>query len=99
MFVNMPPRSNYDKFPVVQVSDNPGDCLRGWPAITERLRTTIHPGRFVICVECYPGCFQQEIERELASALSPKTVIRAENACKSSSEIKALVARDLTDDP
>ena len=95
----MPPQSNYDKFPVVQVSDNSGDCVRGWPAITKRTQAAMRPGKFVICVECYPGCFQQEIERELASALRPSTIIRAEDAYKSAAEIERFVERDLTDDP
>lgn len=95
----MPPRSNYDKFPVVQVSDNSNVCVRGWSAVGARLREAVHPGKFIVCVECYPGCFQQEIERELTEALSPAKIVRAEDAYKSASDIERLVARDLTDDP
>jgi mannose-6-phosphate isomerase class I len=95
----MPPRSNYDKFPVVQVNDNSNDCVRGWSAVGARLREAVHPGKLIVCVECYPGCFQQEIERELTEALRPAKIVRAEDAYKSAADIERLVARDLTDDP
>jgi mannose-6-phosphate isomerase class I len=95
----MPGRSNYDKFPVVQVSENSAACVLGWTAIGARIDELVRPGKFVVCVECYPGCFQQEIERELSRALQPKKVIQAEDVYKPAADIERLVARDLTDDP
>src|SRR3954451_20256627 len=95
----MPGRSNYDKFPVVQVSENSAACVLGWTAIGVRIDELVRPGKFVVCVECYPGCFQQEIERELSRALQPKKVIQAEDVYKPAADIERLVARDLTDDP
>lgn len=91
--------SNYDKFPVVPVTTINDACVQGWQAIADRFRASIHPGRFVLCVECYPGCFEQEIERELVAALRPATVIRARDCYKSPDELNALFQRDLTDDP
>ncbi len=57
--------SNYDKYPVVRVSDSRDGCEMGWDAIGRRLKASMRPGRFVICVECYPGCFEKEIEKQL----------------------------------
>ena len=67
--------SNYDKFPIVHVSD-PG-CEVGWASDCAAVESAIRPGRFVICVECYPGCYEEQIEAELAKSMGPQTVIRA----------------------
>ncbi len=95
----MPRRSNYDKYPVVAVSPDESECTQGWAEIGKRLKSAVRPGNFVLCVECYPGCFEEEIAREISAALQPATIIRAKDCYKSADELKALFARDLTDDP
>ena len=90
-------RSNYDKFPVVPVSGT--RCEVGWQAIAQTLRSRIGEGRFVVCVECYPGSFEKQIETELVKALKPQAVFRAAECYKSESELLGLTARDLGDDP
>jgi hypothetical protein len=89
--------SNYDKFPVVPVSG--AGCEAGWAAISQRLRSQIRPGRFVLCVECYPGCFEDQIEAELAAALQPQLVLRVRDCYLPESALESLTARDLGDDP
>ena len=91
--------SNYDKYPVVRVSDSRDGCEMGWDAIGRRLGDSVRRGRFVICVECYPGCFEKEIEKQLVSALEPQIVLRAEECYLPESAILSLCARDLGDDP
>jgi mannose-6-phosphate isomerase class I len=91
--------SNYDKYPVVPVSDSRDDCETGWPAIARRLQSSIRAGRFVICVECYPGCFEKEIEKHLVDALKPQMVLRAAACYLPEAAIQSLCARDLGDDP
>jgi hypothetical protein len=91
--------SNYDKYPLVRVSDSRDGCEVGWEAIVQRVKATIRPGRFVICVECYPSCFENEIEKQLVSALKPEIVLRAEECYLPESGIQSLYARDLGDDP
>jgi mannose-6-phosphate isomerase class I len=71
----------------------------GWDAIGRRLKASVRPGRFVICVECYPGCFEKDIEKQLVSALQPHTVLHAEECYLTQSAIQSLCARDLGDDP
>ena len=97
--MSTPKRSTYDKQPVVSVSANADVCDVGWHAIAQRLKASIHPGRFVLCVECYPGCFEKEIERELVSALNPALVVRAGECYLPERAIQSLCARDLGDDP
>jgi hypothetical protein len=50
-------------------------------------------------VECYPGCFEKQIERELISALNPALVVRAGECYLPGSAIRSLCERDLGDDP
>jgi mannose-6-phosphate isomerase class I len=91
--------SNYEKHPVVRVSESSNSCAVGWQAIVQALKASVRPGRSVICVECYPGCFEKDIERELVSALKPELVLRAADCYLPESAIQALCARELGDDP
>ena len=91
--------SNYDKYPLVRVSDSRDGCEMGWDAIGRRLKASVRPGRFVICVECYPGCFEKEIEKQLVGALKPQVVLRTEECYLPESAIQSLCARELGDDP
>ena len=95
--MSKPSISNYDKFPVVQVSDR--GCEAGWAAIAQRLKRAIRADRFVVCVECYPGCYEDQIEAELVQSLQPQNVIRVSDCYLPEKSIEALTARDLGDDP
>ena len=89
--------SNYDKFPVVPVSD--ARCAVGWNEIAVHLKDQIRPGRFIVCVECYPGCDISDIEANLARALRPQAILCVEDCYLPEDAITALTARDLGDDP
>jgi len=91
--------SNYDKHPLVRVSDSSDAGVVGWDAIGRRLMASVRPGKFVVCVECYPGCFEKDIEKKLVGALKPELVLRAEDAYLPASTIESLCAHDLGDDP
>ncbi|HZP02372.1 MAG TPA: class I mannose-6-phosphate isomerase [Terriglobia bacterium] len=95
--MSKPYGSNYDKFPVVLVSDS--RCDVGWNDIALRLKSKIGPGRFVLCVECYPGCDLNEIEANLSRALCPESVLRLAECYLPERTITSLTARDLGDDP
>ena len=92
-------KSNYDKYPLLRVSSSPADCDVGWKSIAERLKSKTRSGKLVVCVECYPGCFESEIEEKLVAALRPATVIRASECVRPESEILSLCEHDLGDDP
>ena len=89
--------SNYDKYPVVPVSN--ARCDVGWNEIALRLKKEIRPGRVVIAVECYPGCNVSEIESSLSSTLHPQAILCLEHCYLPEVAITALTARDLGDDP
>ena len=96
----MPRRSNYDKFPFVMVTDRDGDCQVGWAAVARQLDAALPEKRSILCVECYPGATLDELERELASVLKPRLVVRAESCLKSPRELDAMLAPYLGgDDP
>jgi mannose-6-phosphate isomerase class I len=92
-------KSNYDKYPFVRLSNSRAGCDVGWKAIADRLKSKIDPGRFTVCVECYPGCFESEIEHELVAVLKPALVIRTSECFRPESEILSQCEHDLGDDP
>ncbi len=91
--------SNYDKYPVVKVASSRESCDVGWRSIAERLQSKARPGRFVVCVECYPGCFEADIERELVAALQPVAIVCANECYRSENAILSQCEPDLGDDP
>lgn len=92
-------RSNYDKFPFVTVNPSSSECSLGWEGITARLRKLCDKPRTLICVECYPGCFVDEIFAELRSALKPALAIETATLLKNPSEIDAILEPYLGGDP
>jgi len=91
--------SRYDKYPVVRVADSSQPCRVGWQAIGAELVAAVRPGKFVLCVECYPGAFEREIEQALTRALSPSLVVLAKDSYLCEQKLLELTARDLGDDP
>jgi mannose-6-phosphate isomerase class I len=88
--------STYEKQPALNISSSSGECAVGWPAITERLRER---KTNVLCVECYPGAFVEEIERAIVTALRPLHVIRTNECMKTPQELDAMLAPYMGDDP
>jgi mannose-6-phosphate isomerase class I len=70
-----------------------------WSAIGERLRSDPSGRNRVICVECYPGAFVDQIEKSLVDLLQPSIVIRSADCLKSPHELQAMFDEFLTDDP
>jgi mannose-6-phosphate isomerase class I len=76
-------KSNYDKFPAIDVPASPSACVAGWKAVAQRLQCeTQHGGtaRLVLVIECYPGVDQEEIIDRLQEHLKPQLVVRAGDA-------------------
>ena len=88
--------STFDKYPTVPISSSTGECAVGWESVLERLGNA-KPG--VLCVECYPGVFVEEIERATVGGLSPSQVFRSSDCLKASSELERALSPILTDDP
>src|SRR5260370_6450674 len=91
--------SRCDKYPVVRVAHSSESCRTGWQGIGAELAAAVRPGKFVLCVECYPGALEGEIEQALTRALSPSLVVLAKDSYLCEQKLLELTARDLGDDP
>ena len=88
--------SNYEKRPVVRIPGSDADCSFGWDRIASALAAT---GARVICVDCYPGVFEDELASELGLRFPDASVYRSKDCLKSKSDVDAMLAPYLTDDP
>ena len=93
-------KRNYDKFPVVPVTQKDEDCVAGWEPIAATIQLAIgERERTVLVVECYPGVDLAEVERELAQRLRPDVLLKTADALKDASELEAQFTDTLGDDP
>jgi mannose-6-phosphate isomerase class I len=92
-------KSHYDKAPVAPVSTDASLCLAGWRDILDRLRAATRPGRFVICVECYPGAFVNDISRVLCEGFDPALCIHADECFRTADRLNRMLEPVLTEDP
>jgi mannose-6-phosphate isomerase class I len=92
-------QSNYDKYPAIRVPVDNECAWQGWPATLEQIRAQVALGARVIAVECYPGVFEREVVEAFSQGLRATLVLRTNDCWKPVSDIDAMVARDLTDDP
>ena len=92
----MKSHSTYDKLPTVPITPSSADCAAGWEAVLQRLGKA-RPG--VLCVECYPGVFIDEVERAMVTALEPRQVFRSSDFLQAPAELESRFSPFLTDDP
>jgi hypothetical protein len=88
-------RSNYDKFPKVNVPNSEGKCVAGWKNCAGRLRIAVaqrSTKRTAVVVECYPGVNEAEIIEELQALLKPALLVRSAQALLDRGSIETLVA-------
>jgi len=92
--------SNYDRYPFIPVTQRAEDCELGWPEVTRRIGVAAAKAeKSLVCVECYPGVFVDDVERAVRASFPAASIIRSEEYFKSPEDIEALVGRELTDDP
>lgn len=96
-------KSNYDKFPVVEVPNGAGKCAAGWDACLNRLQEAIRertPRKTVLVIECYPGVHEEELRRRFEAKFSPALSVRPSSAFLPEEQIESLVGPFLGgDDP
>nr|WP_295922967.1 class I mannose-6-phosphate isomerase [uncultured Dyadobacter sp.] len=94
-------RSNYDKFPFVQVSKSSDQCLVGWAEIFREVKHVIETKnkvKTVICLDLYHGVAAQEVWDALKGNLPGATLINTRDFLKTPGEIGAMVYPFVTDD-
>ena len=89
----------YDKTPYLQVTAQDSDCIQGWRVIAEKIRSCLPTGSGLVCIECYPGVFIDELSRSLQDELGPHRQILSADWYLSSDQIEKLVEPYLSDDP
>jgi mannose-6-phosphate isomerase class I len=73
--------------------------LSGWERIAGELIRDRTTERLIVCVECYPGTFVNEVAAALASRLAPAITVLASEASRSEAALRETFDRDLTIDP
>ena len=95
-------KSNYDKYPVVQVSETSENvCWQGWPEIVSQLNKSlenVHKPVKVLVVECYQGVYDEEVKSVLKGQLPHTLWLDASSAMKTSEEINSFLKSDITGD-
>jgi len=91
--------TNYERFPVFEVSPCKSESWEGWPRILERLQAFSTSKPCTIFFECYPGVFEKELIGTLSEGLRPSDLIVTSDLMKSPSEIEPLVSSVLGEDP
>jgi mannose-6-phosphate isomerase class I len=88
-------KSNYDKWPVIDVPGAGNAAVLGWDACTQRLLQAIATRggkRTVLVVECYPGVDETAVAGVLRRSLSPALTMQASQAMLSPEQVDSLVA-------
>jgi mannose-6-phosphate isomerase class I len=95
----MPRHSNYDKWPCVSISTSSADLWVGWRDIVRRLAAAPNANRSVLCVECYPGAFENLIRKSLEEGVRPDAVLYTPDLLKPAFTIDQMLQGVLGDDP
>lgn len=91
--------SNYDKYPYSDTGFDATNCAVGWDEIASHLPSPTPGIPYILCVECYPGVFEKELEAALTFRIKPAQVIHASEAYKASQNLVAQFEKELTEDP
>jgi mannose-6-phosphate isomerase class I len=94
-------KSNFNKYPFVQVSDSNDDCITGWNSIAAYINNVIvakGKRKVVVVIDCYQGVLHHEAEGELRRLLRHDLFVKSTDAFKNPDDIAAMVYPDVTDD-
>ena len=94
-------KSNYDKYPFVQVENTSDNCFQGWRAIGTELNSAVkslNKKLVTIIVECYVGVLDEEVELPLKKTIQHHLWINSKDAFKDEALIREMIHPDVTDD-
>lgn len=92
--------SNYDKLPVIKVSNDNSDCYSGWDAVNKQLNESISAvskKKIIVAIECYHGVDDAELLQKLSKHLTYTKWYNTADAYKSEEAISEMVFPDVTD--
>jgi mannose-6-phosphate isomerase class I len=94
-------KSNFDKYPSIEVSKNDNDCIVDWSNICHHLHQYIlatNKKRVVVAIDCYQGVLHSEVEAALRRGLEYNAFFCSTEVFKTETEIRDMVYPDVTDD-
>jgi mannose-6-phosphate isomerase class I len=93
-------KSNYDKFPFIQVEPENTSCIEGWTNIAKKINSDIlslNQKKVIVAIECYQGILHEELT-VLQNLLVYNLWIDAEKSYKNETAILSMIGPDMTDD-
>lgn len=94
-------KSNFNKYPTLQLRKTETGCAVGWKAIGNELRKAVSSQKskkVILVIDCYQGTFEEEIIESLKKLIDPAHVFLSGDAMLPEKEIRALTLNDVTDD-
>jgi len=94
-------KSNFDKYPSIDVSPNGEDCVVGWRGIAATINEftrKVGKRHVVLVIDCYQGVLHEEVEAALRKELHYSLFVKSSDALKASDVITTMVYPDVTDD-
>ena len=91
--------SSYDKYPIISITSDSTDCDLCWISIADKLSNIYKSGKRIICIECYPGVYEDEIRNVLTRVFSPAEIFCVSQSLKTSTDIDRMLVAELSDDP
>lgn len=94
-------RSNFNKFPAVNVTGSVHPVITGWQGIGAEIRKCLAPipkGKIILVVECYPGVDLREVKTALHTELYPALWIDTRELFIPEHEVRRLTSSDATND-
>ena len=92
-------KSNYDKFPVVQVPGEEHSCVTGWENVTAALRSLLQQQQqHILVVECYQGVYEDEVLKALRDGFPEACIFESALAMKDQHVLYDAIKDDVTDD-
>ncbi len=95
-------KSNYDREPVIRVNRLDSEAWAGYGAIINELKKHIAASgksKTVLCIDCYPGVYDDEILEAVTKGLNPVLIIKAGEANLDYNRVWKMIERNVTEDP
>ena len=94
-------KSNFNKYPTLQVRKTINECDVGWETIGNKLKKIVSSQKskkVILVVDCYQGTFEKEILRSLIKIINPDNLFLSSDAFMSEKKIRILTQNDVTSD-
>ena len=99
MYLEQGLKSNYDKYPAVNVPGMEDSCICGWHDIMNRLSADVHEnGARLIAFECYQGIHDDEVLDAIKNYFEGVSLFLTPRAMKREPDLYNILKDDITDD-